>query len=492
MLIPSESLTFYGHIAFGVNWRMFTPPQSKAKKLDAKASANAIAKAEKASTAAENKFYKTAVGKECSRLAAWGSAPSCKPGMYGFLPKTFVPKKFKLTKGAADAIAPEVDSGKKGRFKGRTKSPSVKRKASSNIIAAANVFAALDAPPDVVRVFITELPSEKFSIIVIQNGLPVSGMDVIVPLNAVEDRIKAMLGGINSDNGSNFEFYSNSDKTLLETEGLPAAQLFDFSELVEQDQKLEFVIAPTKIPPALLIGVVVAAGLGFYGFQVYQKKEAAKRAAAAQQQIDPNQLYAESLAVELPKVKPIDKERVGAILARIKMIPFYAHGWRIDGKVLCDLSANSCEVGYNRDGGTYKTFEPIKAFFKATKQDATGGRITATVDLGEAPKTTLDKTSLPLDADILESGWSNIQTAKNFGMDGKLTPSNPFALPPGVDAGAINKLIKVGNWSYSGELNALLSFIPVAPNLTLNKLALEISADSTRLSVEGSYYTRAK
>ena len=354
------------------------------------------------------------------------------------------------------------------------------------------------------EIFAFHVDAERSCLVVLRDGQPVPGFDVIGRADMVAERINT--------------FLQLSDGTAVRRLG--AADLLGNVEEIDWDLVLDEVNAKVrlkKIPDVRRMLVALAASsvlfAAVFGGVTY-KLARDKRIADEQARIasDPNIVYESKIDGDLAAVTGTGQASLQRMIGGLKQIPLQIKGWRLS-KVDCTPSL--CNASWRRSYGNFAEFvqalppsamgQPQYYVFKP--EDLTSARLVtqhrlenkaagSTVPAATAPAPKLMRTSLPLRSAVSAKFFSSLQDLSMVDVKVKVEPALLFA-----GQGDVNQLARpVVNaaWTIEGPLWTLEDIV-LEDYVAVDTFSIELETDKaaasmeqTRYKLSGKYYAKGK
>lgn len=366
---------------------------------------------------------------------------------------------------------------------------------AKRVLPAAMAFSAIpNIAPN--AVFIGRLAGDKWVLLILRDGEPVSGDYEYVGSFARANEILRDYLQFESDTA--YVFYGDEEGT----QGIEIQPL-SFEALAEAQLPVVYAIKSIGISPAAataVVGlVVVSLALGgWYFYDQAQKKKRAALAAAAthgQVEINPVELYQRTLPEQLtaavagyPATAMLDTAYLP-----LGSQPVEIAGWRLTEGV-CEKE--QCTLFFEAKRSTF-------AKFKETKQQGVsvvkyalspfGKSIVAALALPKPADSRIDPAALlPMNDFLLKTGSALQGLPEDMGVT--MTDPMPYGVPPEI-AGRVGELgavlIKSGKWSVTGPWLSLKTLMAALPaTMTADKIKVSIGDSGIVYAMEGRFYVR--
>lgn len=352
------------------------------------------------------------------------------------------------------------------------------------------------------EIFAFHVDAERSCLVVLRDGQPVPGFDVIGRDDVVAERINT--------------FLQLSDGTAVRRLG--AVDLLGNVEEIDWDLVLDEVSAKVrlkKIPDVrrMLVALAASAVLfaAVFGAITY-KLARDKRIADEQARIanDPNIVYESKIDGDLAAVTGTGQVSLQRMIGGLKQIPLQIKGWRLS-KVDCTPAL--CNASWRRSYGNFAEFvqalppsamgQPQYDVFKP--DDLTSARLVTQHRLEHpasgkpapamaAPK--LMRAALPLRSAVSSKFFSSLQDLSMMDIKVKVEPAQLFA-----GQGDVNQLVRpVVNaaWTIEGPLWTLEDIV-LEDYVAVDTFTVELETDKaaasmeqTRYKLSGKYYAKGK
>lgn len=354
------------------------------------------------------------------------------------------------------------------------------------------------------EVFAFHVDARRCCVIVLRDGQPVPGFDVIGSAEVVTERINT--------------FLQLTDVGAVRRVG--AVDLLGNVEEIDWDLVLDEITARArlkKIPDirqilALLAVSAVVFAAGFSG--VSYKLARDKRIADEQARLasDPNIVYETRIEGDLAAITGTGQTSLRRMVGGLKQIPLQINGWRLS-KVECTPAL--CNASWSRSYGNFAEFgealppsamgQPQYDVFKP--DDLTSARLVTqhrleettadgVVPTASAASPKLMRAALPLRSAVSSKFFSTLQDLSMVDIKVKVEPATLFA-----GKGDVNQLVRpVVNaaWSIEGPLWTLENIV-LDDYVALDTFSVELDTDKAAPSMEkihfklsGKYYAKGK
>ena len=352
------------------------------------------------------------------------------------------------------------------------------------------------------EIFAFHVDARRSCLIVLRDGQPVPGFDVIGSTAVVSERINTFLQL--TDVGS--------------VRRLGAVDLLGNVEEIDWDLVLDEVTSKVrlkKIPDIRQIIVLLAvsaivfvAGFGAVTYKLARDKRLADEQARIAS--DPNIVYESKIDVDLAAVTGIGQITLQRMVDGLKQIPLQINGWRLN-KVECTPAL--CNASWNRNYGNFAEFghalpqsamgQPQYDVFRpddlTRAQLVTQHRLenpAAALPVAAPPPPKLTRGALPLRSTVSSKFFSTLQDLSMADIKVHVEPAILFA-----GQGDVNQLVRpVVNaaWSIEGPLWTLEEIV-LEDYVTIDGFTVEIDTDKvatpmekTRYKLSGKYYAKGK
>ena len=357
------------------------------------------------------------------------------------------------------------------------------------------------------EIFAFHVDARRSCLIVLRDGQPVPGFDVIGSAEMVSERINTFLQL--TDAGS--------------VRRLGAVDLLGNVEEIDWDLVLDEVTAKVrlkKIPDIrqilILLAVSAVLFLAVFGAITYKlardKKIAEEQARIAS---DPNIVYESKIDGDLAAVTGIGQASLRAMIGGLKQIPLQINGWRLN-KVECTPAL--CNASWIRSYGNFAEFghalppsamgQPQYDVFKP--DDLTSARLVTQhrLENAEAGHATppavpaapqLTRAALPLPKAVSAKFFSTLQDLSMMDINVKVEPAQLFG-----GQGDVNQLVRPvvsAAWTIEGPLWTLENIV-LEDYVTIDTFTVELDTEKsaanlapmekTRYKLSGKYYAKGK
>ena len=376
------------------------------------------------------------------------------------------------------------------------------KKRKGQRVSAAAVFAhavrQFNVRNDAVYIGLTGV-ADKYSVIVVSDGLVLRGWDRVVDAKWLSRELSTQLMTALPD--ANITFFGHFDGTV-ETDDVGAPLSVNDNPLdllalclrsdLPNDTFIKKVAAPFPVIPAALV-LALAAG-GFFGYQHYKKKEAAKLAAAQVKQIDPNVLYERELKTAVTSVKLLTSQDFLALVAKVESFPLFVGGFRLGSEISCDLMTLACGASYARlESATYEQFrDDAKGRFDTVVYKESGDSVGVSMMLPAPSGAQFVVNDLPKSSDLTVSFFSPLQSVREQGVSATLAPLTAFAVPAGVDVAQLKQVVERSAITLSGPMYAIRELALVSPSVSYKKMTVQVGDDKAVLKLDGDLYAVRK
>lgn len=354
------------------------------------------------------------------------------------------------------------------------------------------------------EIFAFHVDAKRSCLVVLRDGQPVPGFDVIGSADVVAERLNT--------------FLQLADGSTVRRLG--AVDLLGNVEEIDWELVLDEVDAKVrlkKIPDIKQILTVLAVSavlfVAVFGAITY-KLARDKRIADEQARIanDPNIVYEKKIDGDLAAVTGTGQTSLQRMVGGLKQIPLQIKGWRLS-KVEC--TPTLCNASWTRSYGNFAEFgralppsamgQPQYDVFKP--EDLTSARLVTQHRLADAvagktvaatstPPPKLVRTALPLRSAVSSKFFSTLQDLSMVDIKVKVEPAQLFA-----GQGDVNQLVRpVVNaaWSIEGPLWTLEN-IALEDYVAVDNFTIELDTDKAATSMEkthfklsGKYYAKGK
>ncbi|WP_343649943.1 type 4b pilus protein PilO2 [Herbaspirillum sp.] len=367
------------------------------------------------------------------------------------------------------------------------------------------------------EIFAFHVDAQRSCLVVLRDGQPVPGFDVIGSPAAVTERINTFLQL--TDTGS--------------VRRVGALDLLGNVEEIDWDLVLDEVSAKVRLKripdfrqilAVLAVSVVaVVAGFGAVTYKLAQDRKLAEEQARIAN--DPNIVYERKVDGDLAAVTGTGQDSLRRMIGGLKQIPLQINGWRLS-KVECTPAL--CNASWIRSYGNFAEFgsalppsamgQPQFDVFKPEdltsarlvtqhrlEAAATGPTSTAPAASSAAPSAApaarpagpkLIRTALPLRSDVSSKFFSTLQDLSMMDIKVKVEPAQLFA-----GQGDVKQLVRpVVNaaWTIEGPLWTLEDIV-LEDYVALDTFTVEFDTDKAAASLEkthyklsGKYYAKGK
>jgi len=352
------------------------------------------------------------------------------------------------------------------------------------------------------EIYAFHVDAERSCLVVLRDGQPVPGFDVIGRADMVAERINT--------------FLQLSDATSVRRLG--AIDLLGNVEEIDWDLVLDEVNAKVrlkKIPDIrrVLMGLAVSAVLcasvfGAITYKLARDKRIADELARIAD--DPNIVYESKIDGDLAAVTGTGQASLQRMIGGLKQIPLQIKGWRLS-KVEC--TPVLCNASWSRSYGNFAEFghalppsamgQPQYDVFKP--DDLTSARLVTQHRLEDkaagntapaAPAPKLMRTALPLRSAVASKFFSSLQDMSMVDVKVKVEPAQLFA-----GQGDVNQLVRPvvhAAWTIEGPLWTLEDIV-LEDYVAVDTFAVELETDKaatpmeqTRYKLSGKYYAKGK
>jgi len=353
------------------------------------------------------------------------------------------------------------------------------------------------------EIFAFHVDARRSCVVVLRDGQPVPGFDVIGSSEVVSERIHT--------------FLQLTDSVSVRRVG--AVDLLGNVEEIDWALMLDEVTAKVrlkKIPDIRKIlvflavsAVVFAAGFGAVTYKLARDKKLADEQARIAS--DPNIVYENKIDDDLAAVTGIGQISLQRMVGGLKQIPLQIKGWQLS-KVECTPAL--CNAFWIRSYGNFAEFgralppsamgQPPYDVFKP--DDLTSARLVTQHRLenaiGNADRAAtsqplkLARAALPLPSAVSMKFFSALQDLSMMNINVKVEPAQLFA-----GQGDINQLVRPvvnADWTIEGPLWTLENIV-LEDYVTSDNLTIEIDTDKpgapmekTRYKLSGKYYAKGK
>ncbi|QNB08159.1 type 4b pilus protein PilO2 [Herbaspirillum frisingense] len=348
------------------------------------------------------------------------------------------------------------------------------------------------------EIFAFHVDTRRSCVVVLRDGQPVPGFDVIGNTEVVSERINTFLQL--TDSGS--------------VRRVGAVDLLGNVEEIDWDLVLDEVTAKVrlkKIPDIrkMLVLLAVSAVVFVVGFGAVTYKLARdKKLADEQARIasDPNIVYENKIDVDLAAVTGIGQISLQRMVGGLKQIPLQIKGWRLS-KVECTPAL--CNASWIRSYGNFSEFghalppsamgQPQYDVF--SPDDLTSAQLVTQHRLDNAaavvpPPPKLTRAALPLRSTVSSKFFSTLQDLSMMDIKVKVEPAQLFA-----GQGDVNQLVRpVVNavWAIEGPLWTMEDIV-LEDYVAIDSITVELDTDKTvapiektRYKLSGKYYAKGK
>ncbi|QDD65248.1 hypothetical protein EJD96_14315 [Herbaspirillum seropedicae] len=355
------------------------------------------------------------------------------------------------------------------------------------------------------EVFAFHIDAQRSCLIVLRDGQPVPGFDVIGSPELVTERLYTFLQLANASS----------------VRRLGAVDLLGNVEEIDWDLALDEVDAKVrlkKIPDIRQIltmlavsAVLLAAVSGAVAYKLARDRKIADEQARIAN--DPNIVYESKIDSELAAITGTGQTTLQHMIAGLRQIPLQIKGWRLS-KVECTPAL--CNASWTRSYGNFADFgdalppsamgKPEYDLFKP--EDLASARLVTQHRLEDAradqaalpdtpaPPPKLMRNTLPLRSAVSSKFFSSLQDLAMVDIQVKVQPAQLFA-----GQGDLNPLVRpVVNavWSIEGPLWTVDAIV-LENYVAVDTLTVDFDTDKTAASVEktryklsGKYYAKGK
>lgn len=366
---------------------------------------------------------------------------------------------------------------------------------AKRVLPAAMAFAAIpNISPN--AVFIGRLGEDKWVLLILRDGEPVSGDYEYVGSFARANEILRDYLQFESDTA--YVFYGDEEGT----QGIEIQPL-SFETLAEVELPVAYAIKSIGISPAAtfaVIGVVVAAvALGGWYFydQAEKKKRAALAAATAsgQVEINPVELYKTKLPEQLSSAVAgyPAKAMLDTSYLSLGSQPVEIAGWRLK-EGACERE--QCTLFFEAKRSTFAKFNEAKQQDVSVVKYALspfGKSIVAALALPKPGDSRIDPAALlPMNDFLLKTGSALQGLPEDMAVT--MTDPMPYGVPAEI-AGRVGELgavlVKSGTWSVTGPWLSLKTLMAALPaTMTADKIKVTIDDSGIVYAMEGRFYVR--
>ena len=354
------------------------------------------------------------------------------------------------------------------------------------------------------EIFAFHVDTERSCLIVLRDGQPVPGFDVIGSPEVVAERLHTFLQL--ADAGS--------------VRRLGAPDLLGNVEEIDWDLVLDEVDAKVrlkKIPDIRQIltvlavsAVLVVAVSGALAYKLARDRKIAEEQARIAN--DPNIVYESRIDGDLGAITGTGQNTLQRMIAGMKQIPLQIRGWRLS-KVECTPAL--CNASWSRHYGNFAEFgqalppsamgNPEYDVFKpedlasarlVTQHRLDGGETGNAASAAPAPPPKLMRATLPLPRAVSTKFFSTLQDLSMVDIQVKVQPAQLFG-----GQGDVNQLVRpVVNavWTIEGPLWTL-DAIALENYVAVDTFTVDLDADKTTAAMEktryklsGKYYAKGK
>lgn len=354
------------------------------------------------------------------------------------------------------------------------------------LYSAAQAFASMEGVSSN-AIIVWDFPDGKTWVCQAINGFPVVGMDFVAEKVFAHAEAENQATYNNSD--TPIDFYGNS-KSFPSKYAIGLDDIgFDCGKDDEIKRVASINISPTTLITSLVL-IALLAGGGWYYME--QKRIAeAKRKAAEAQQVDPNVLYAQSLASTNPGVSA--SKRWAEIKHIFDNMPTYVFGWGFT-KAECKLSPEHlCTITLNRVDGTSLDLDKSAGLPEDAIWSADGSFVQYTIPLSEE---TIENAYQIKDAPpiktVMIGFMSKVQDASTVGLKIGLGTPAPWAVPAGVSFGDIKNdtLVSSGTWDADGDYWMTDIAKEMPDNFTITDVTITYANENVVFNMKGNYYAK--
>ena len=348
------------------------------------------------------------------------------------------------------------------------------------------------------EIFAFHVDTRRSCVVVLRDGQPVPGFDVIGNTEVVSERINTFLQL--TDSGS--------------VRRVGAVDLLGNVEEIDWDLVLDEVTAKVrlkKIPDVRKMlaflaasAVVFVVGFGAVTYKLARDKKLADEQARIAS--DPNIVYENKIDVDLAAVTGIGQISLQRMLGGLKQIPLQIKGWRLS-KVECTPAL--CNASWIRSYGNFAEFghalppsamgQPQYDVF--SPDDLTSAQLVTQHRLDNAaavapPPPKLTRAALPLRSTVSSKFFSTLQDLSMMDIKVKVEPAKLFA-----GQGDLNQLVRpVVNavWAIEGPLWTMEDIV-LEDYVAIDSITVELDTDKTvapiektRYKLSGKYYAKGK
>lgn len=367
---------------------------------------------------------------------------------------------------------------------------------AKHVLPAAMAFSAVpNISPN--AVFIGRLGGDKWVLLILRDGEPVSGDYEYVGSFARANEILRDYLQFESDTA--YVFYGDEEGT----QGIEIQPL-SFEALAEVEPPVVYSIKSIGVSPAVAMSVVglviVSLALGGWYFydQAQKKKRAALAAAAANGQvnkINPVELYQRKLPEQLSSAVAgyPAKAMLDTSYLPLGSQPVEIEGWRLK-EGACEKT--QCTLFFEAKRSTFAKFNEAKQKEVSVVKYALspfGKSIVAALALPKPANTQIDPAALlPMNEFLLRTGSALQGLPENMSVT--MTDPMPYGVPAEI-AGRVGELgaalVKSGTWSVTGPWLSLKTLMAVLPaTMTADKIKITIGDSGIVYAMEGHFYVR--
>lgn len=366
---------------------------------------------------------------------------------------------------------------------------------AKRVLPAAMAFAAVpNISPN--AVFIGRLDGDKWALLILRDGEPVSGDYEYVGSFARANEILRDYLQFESDTA--YVFYGDEEGT----QGIEIQPL-SFEALAEVDLPVVYSIKSIGVSPAAAMSVVglviVSLALGGWYFydQAQKKKRAALAAAAAsgQVEINPVELYQRNLPEQLSSAVAgyPAKAMLDTSYLPLGSQPVEIAGWGLR-EGTCEKT--QCTLFFEARRSTFAKFNEAKQKEVSVAKYALspfGKSIVATLALAKPADTQIDPAALlPMNDFLLQTGSALQGLPEDMAVT--MTDPMPYGVPAEIasrvgELGSV--LVKSGTWSVTGPWLSLKTLMAALPaTMTADKIKVSIGDSGIVYAMEGRFYVR--
>lgn len=246
---------------------------------------------------------------------------------------------------------------------------------------------------------------------------------------------------------------------------------------------------PGWVVPSLVVTILAGAGYSYY----QKEAEKAFRQRLASQKVDPMVLYEQSVNQLLAQPVAPAAETLQVLREKLKDIPTHVAGWQL-ASINCG-STGSCLVEWNRKDGTYKEFlEYAPKEFGGVNLMPEGVKLVHTMQFAFPQKPLPTRDQWPTEQNFILETVSQWQ--RYWDIDFKPTMKLPqlVGVPPSVPPAAVMgspNAVWASNWDVRGAKWWMAEGLDTLPgNVALTNVVVSYAANEINFEAGGLAYVR--